>query len=102
MIITKKKALALVASDKVIKALPELFKVAEKYKDKKKEFDKKKDCPKCKVNEFFNSVQDAAFVAFQEMSPASVQKLQKVLETKEPIYLYISDEKGVRTIELGK
>lgn len=102
MILNKKKALSIATSPEVLKVLPELFRVAEQYKDRKKEFDKKKNCPKCKLATFFDKEIETAMNALKGLSPASVEKLKKVLGTKEPLYLYSSTPDGIKMIELGK
>jgi len=100
MIITKSKALGLIARSDIVAKIPKLHQAHEAYLVKDREYQSKKDCPKCKSIDFFSDFGKVVLAQIAQLSGKDVEALKSIMNTKEPIYVYISDESGVRMNEL--
>ena len=101
MIITRKRAVDIVSNPETIKLIPPLQPAYEAYKQKQAEITRTQ-CSSCRATRNLNSVGDMALNIIMSLPEPFVTKLKQVLNTTESLYAYISDEAGVRMIELAK
>lgn len=101
MIITRKKAIDIVANPATSSVIPELHRVYESYKQQYNEILRTK-CSKCRASKNLNSVGDDAINVILSLSPEKISKLKEILRTTETLYVYVSNPAGVKMIELGK
>lgn len=100
MIITKKKALSICSSVDIVKDITALHSVFEDYQEKQRE-SKKGGCSRCQANQLFSSVENSALQRIMSLGKEDILKLQKHLNTTEPLYAYSSSPAGVKSIQLG-